>query len=250
MLSDQSSANEGLDRLVVLIPAWEPDGRLSSLVDDLFRCGFASIVVVDDGSSHSCAAVFHALQQRSTVRVVTHERNLGKGRALKTGIDLILRELPLHQGVITADADGQHTAEDIARAAAALCKNETSPVLGVRTFNGDVPLRCRIGNGITRSVFRLLTGIKLSDTQTGLRGFPRDLLPELLLLHGERYEYEMVVLTHLCRTGRTPVEVTIKTLYLDGNRSSHFRPLRDSISILLALVLCVSRSQRRRSSFF
>lgn len=242
MVSNTSSQGGELNWSVVLIPAREPDEHLLLLVDDLLGCGFRYIVVVDDGSSRACAAIFEALQLLSSVHVVRHEHNRGKGRALKTGIDLILREMPLIQGVITADADGQHTAVDIARVATALAKNGIKPVLGVRMFTGAVPLRCRMGNGTTRFIFRRLTGVGLSDTQTGLRGFPRDLLPGLLQLQGERYEYEMAVLTHLCRAGRTPVEVPIETLYLDGNRSSHFKPFRDSIRILLALVRCVFRS--------
>ena len=57
-------------------------------------------------------------------------------------------------------------------------------VLGVRAFVGAVPLRCRVGNGVTRGVFRMLTGVRLGDTQTGLRGFPRGMLRELVGLEG------------------------------------------------------------------
>jgi glycosyltransferase involved in cell wall biosynthesis len=239
-----SSMESGLDRLVVLIPAWQPDGRLVTLVRELAGCGFAGVVVVDDGSSGAGAEIFGELREMASVRVVRHERNLGKGRALKTGMEVVLREIPGVRGVVTADADGQHIAADVVRVAAALRWDEGDVVLGVRRFRGAVPLRCRVGNGFTRGMFRLLTGVRLGDTQTGLRGIPRGLLRELLQMEGERYEYETVVLTRLCLGGCSLVEVPIETVYLEGNRSSHFRPFGDSVRVLAALVRCVYRAQR------
>ncbi len=108
-------------------------------------------------------------------------------------------------------------------------------MLGSRCFSGEVPLRNRFGNGLTRHIFAFITGTKIADTQTGLRAFPTEVLPELLALSGERYEYEMTVLAHVCRR-RKPLEVPIETVYLDGNRSSHFDPLLDSIRIYFVLV--------------
>jgi glycosyltransferase involved in cell wall biosynthesis len=241
MSCSESSLENGLGRLLVLIPAWQPDYRLVSLVEELRGCGFAGILVVDDGSLETSGRVFEELQRLSSVLLVRHERNRGKGRALKTGIEFVLREMPEIQGVVTADADGQHTAADIVRVAKALYGEERL-VLGMRAFGGVMPLRCRVGNGVTRSLFRLLTGVRLSDTQTGLRGIPRKMFEELVEMEGERYEYEMVVLTRLCRAERLPVEVPIETVYLDGNRSSHFKPLADSVQIVWALVRCVMRS--------
>jgi glycosyltransferase involved in cell wall biosynthesis len=235
MSCSESSVENGLGRLLVLIPAWQPDGRLVSLVKDLRGYGFAGILVVDDGSSGAAAGVFEELRRLPLVVVVRHARNMGKGRALKTGIGLVLREMPEIQGLVTADADGQHRAEDIVRVARGLFQEERL-VLGARAFGGAVPLRCRIGNGVTRSVFGWLTGVRLSDTQTGLRGIPRGLFEELVGLEGERYEYEMVVLARLCRTGRRPLEVPIETVYLEGNQSSHFKPLSDSVRVLWALL--------------
>jgi glycosyltransferase involved in cell wall biosynthesis len=240
MSCSESSVENGLGRLLVLIPAWQPDHRLVSLVEDLRGSGFAGILVVDDGSSGAAAGVFEQLRLLHDVVVVRHERNRGKGRALKTGIEFVLREMPGIQGVITADADGQHRAEDIVRVARGLCQEEQL-VLGARAFGGVVPLRCRFGNGVTRSVFGWLTGVRLSDTQTGLRGIPRRMLAKLVEMEGERYEYEIVVLTRLCRTERRPVEVPIETVYLEGNRSSHFKPLADSVRVLWALVRCVAQ---------
>ncbi|HWZ50836.1 MAG TPA: bifunctional glycosyltransferase family 2/GtrA family protein, partial [Granulicella sp.] len=223
------------DRLAVLVPAWQPEERLAGLAASLLARGFGMVIVVNDGSDASCSALFEELALLPRVRVLQHAVNLGKGRALKTGINHFLTELPEMVGLVTADADGQHTAEDTARVAEAMQSARGEVVLGSRRFTGDVPLRSRLGNGLTRQIFAFITGAKISDTQTGLRAFPRKLLPELVGLSGERYEYEMTVLAHVCRQSK-PVEVPIETVYIDGNRSSHFDPVRDSMRIYFVLV--------------
>jgi glycosyltransferase involved in cell wall biosynthesis len=231
----QEASPPALDRMAVLIPAWRPGELLAGLAASLLACGFGTVIVVNDGSDATCAALFEELALLPRVRVLRHAVNLGKGRALKTGINHFLTELPEMDGLVTVDADGQHIAEDTVRVAQAMLIRHGEVVLGSRRFTGDVPLRSRLGNGLTRRIFAFVTGAKISDTQTGLRAFPRQLLPELVGLSGERYEYEMTVLAHVCRQ-RKPVEVPIETVYIDGNRSSHFDPVRDSMRIYFVLV--------------
>ena len=220
---------------VVLIPAWNPAEDLCPFVAGLLTVGFSAVVVVDDGSDSSCRRVFDSLNG-SGVHVLRHAVNLGKGRALKTGFNFVLDSLPHLQGVVTADADGQHRVGDVVRVADALDSLPRRTILGCRQFVGAVPVRSRFGNTVTRWVFRFVTGRGVSDTQTGLRGFPVALLPQLMGLQGERYEYEMTVLGHLCRAGSPLAEVPIATVYLDGNRSSHFDPIRDSMRIYFVLL--------------
>ena len=242
-----------LGSLCVLIPVWGPTASLLSLVAQLSQRGFGKLLIVDDGSSPGCAAVFAKIETLPGVEVLRHAVNLGKGRALKTGFSRLLAADKAFSGVVTADADGQHTPEDIEKVARALLSssllsNELRPVLGTRGFDFDVPWRSRLGNRFTRHLFNLLTGVHLADTQTGLRGFPLAVLPELLALKGERYEYEMTVLAHLCRSGRTPLEVPIATVYLNNNRGSHFHPVWDSMrvySVLLGLVRVLAGGRAR-----
>ncbi|WP_263409945.1 bifunctional glycosyltransferase family 2/GtrA family protein [Terriglobus tenax] len=224
------------EHVALIIPAWQPSEQLVPLVRRLGEFGFGAIVLVDDGSDAAAEQVFAALQALSRVHVLTHAVNLGKGRALKTAFNYVLTSLPEIEAVVTADADGQHRPEDIAKVADAILKIPDRTVLGVRAFSGDVPLRSRWGNALTKKIFRFLTGVNVSDTQTGLRGFSRKLVPELLTLDGERYEYEMTVLASLCRQGSIPFEVPIETVYIEGNRSSHFDPVRDSMRIYFVLV--------------
>ena len=229
-------SGHGLSQIAVLIPAWEPDATLPALVQQLAAAGFGAVIVLDDGSPAACAGIFDAAAQIAGVHLLRHAVNLGKGRALKTGINYLLGELPGFTALVTADADGQHTVADIIRVAESLHGAHGRAVLGSRHFLKDVPLRSKFGNVLTRQIFRLATGAKLADTQTGLRAFPRALLPELMVLEGERYEYEMTVLAHLCRAGSRPMEVPIATLYIDGNKSSHFDPIRDSMRIYFVLL--------------
>jgi glycosyltransferase involved in cell wall biosynthesis len=229
-------SQQSLGRLAVLIPVWQPGELFSIVVATLAAQGFGAVLVVNDGSDKKHSPLFDELTRLPSVHVLRHAVNLGKGRALKTGTNYFLSELPELDGLVTADADGQHTPADIVRIAQVLLTSGERIVLGARTFSAGVPLRSRFGNGLTRHIFAFVTGAKLADTQTGLRGFPRRLLPHLMILDGERYEYEMTVLAHVCRMGDKPVEVPIETVYLDGNRASHFDPIRDSMRIYFVLV--------------
>jgi hypothetical protein len=162
--------------------------------------------------------------------------NLGKGRALKTGMNHVLLAFPEAAGILTVDADGQHLARDVAKVAARFAARPAALVIGSRRFGTGTPLRSRVGNVVTRHVFRVLAGRRISDTQSGLRCFPLSLAPLLLRLEGERFEYEMNVLLALGRAAVEVLEEPISTVYIEGNRSSHFRPLADSMKIYFLLI--------------
>lgn len=224
-----------LDRLAVVIPTYNPDAALARLVADLSARGFGRIVVVDDGSAPPSAPVFDEVRARPEVVLLRHAVNLGKGRALKTAFNWCLCHGREFAGVVTADADGQHAAEDIARVGGELLASG-SFVLGVRDFPASVPLRSRFGNIVTRRVMAFLHGRSVSDTQTGLRGIPMAHLPRLLAISGERYEYEIGMLVDAISRKAQIRQLPIATIYIDGNRSSHFNPLLDSMRIYFVLL--------------
>lgn len=228
----------------VLIPAYEPPGELLATVAELERLGFERIVVVNDGSSGQARRVFEQLAARHPrVRRLEHAVNLGKGAALKTGLNHILANWPDAPGAVTADADGQHLPADILRVAEALCRAESRElILGARRFEGDVPLRSRAGNRISAVVMRALIGQRLSDTQTGLRGIPAGLIPQLLRLAPNGYEFELDALIAAKHRSVPVAEIPIATVYLDGNRSSHFNPLWDSMRIYFVFLRFVLAS--------
>ncbi len=217
--------------IAILIPAYQPDEKLIGVVDTLSKSCEDAIVVVDDGSKESCLEIFKTVSTYPRVTVLTHAVNQGKGRALKTAIEHCLKNTDV-DACVTVDADGQHTPLDILKVLAALKETPEALVLGSRDFDfSNVPLKSKLGNKITRFVTRFMIGQKITDTQTGLRAFSKFAMEKYLTIPGERYEFEMNMLLYSKRYGIKIREVTIETVYLDHNSSSHFNPLLDSIRI-------------------
>lgn len=224
---------ESVTAPVILIPAYNPDEKLLALLPKL-RERFDRIVLVNDGSTRGLDVFPQA--EKFVEKVLVHPVNRGKGAALRTGFAYI-READ----VVTADADGQHTPEDIAKVAEGLRTQRQGLVLGVRAFTGKVPFRSRFGNTWTRWIFFLLTRLMIRDTQTGLRGIPAGLVKRMLAIKGDRYEYEMAMLADAKNHEQKPLQIPIETVYIEENATSHFNPLRDTIRIYRSLLqFCLS----------
>lgn len=214
---------------VILIPAYKPSELLVDFVRELKENSLET-VVVDDGGGDEFDGIFNSIAD--LCKVIRYTPNRGKGAALKTGFKYIRENIPSCKYVITADADGQHKISDIIRVAERLAEeNENVMVTGARHFENEVPLRSRLGNNVTRFVYNLLTRQKVTDTQTGLRGFHISALPWLESIKGDRYEYEMNMLMKAGEEGVEIREVKIETVYENNNASSHFRPFADSVRI-------------------
>ena len=224
----------------ILIPAYKPDFKLVELTKLLLAHDDLKIVVVDDGSGEAYQNVFSALDAR--VALISYPVNKGKGGALKTGMEYILAKLPDCERVVTADADGQHKYEDIRKV---IRKSEEMPgalVLGSRAFTGNVPFKSRWGNAITRAVFHVASGVRVRDTQTGLRGFDRACMRRFLAVPGDRYEYEINMLLTATRAEIPIHEVEIETVYINDNKGSHFHPFKDAFRIYACIFKFVASS--------
>ena len=221
----------------VIIPAYEPDARLLGLIEELNKSGLGPVIVVNDGSEGAeYKEIFEGASQRGA-RLLTHAVNMGKGRALKDAFNYCLNEYDDLLGVINADSDGQHTTEDIRKCMDALVADPEALILGVRDFNeSGIPARSVFGNKTTSRVMKLLLGLSISDTQTGLRGISVPFMKYLLTENGERFEFETNMLIATKELGIRIVEVPIKTIYLEENKSSHFNPILDSIRIYAVFV--------------
>lgn len=220
-----------MDEMICLIPAYEPDDKLTQTVREGLAAGISRFLIVNDGSSEASRRIFDELRSLGAV-VIEHGKNRGKGAALKTGISYVAENWPEVKGIVTADADGQHRVSDILNIFDEMEKNPSELTLGVRDFSGDhVPGRSRLGNAITSFIFRLMTGIRLRDTQTGLRGIPRMYFETSLRSEGDRYEYELNILLDLAAANVHFNQVPIETIYINENKSSHFRVIRDSFLI-------------------
>lgn len=218
--------------MAVIIPSLEPDARLPRLVEDLRRAGFEKILVVNDGSSAAYDPVYHDLQTAHGCVALRHAVNLGKGRGLKNAFNYVLLNWPDCVGCVTADSDGQHSAEDIAACARALCEHPDALVLGCRRFSlKGVPFHNRMGNLITNKVTEMLSGLKVSDTQTGLRAIPLAFMARLMNVKGERFNYEMNMLLKAKEADVQIIEVPISTIYDAQGQSSHFNLWKDSARI-------------------
>ena len=218
---------------IVLIPAYEPDENLIELLEKLSKID-VSVIVVDDGSGEEYEDIFEEAEKYAYV--ISYKTNRGKGYALKKGFKYIEKNYIENYTVITMDSDGQHTVEDAIKLADYLEEHPNELVLGKRLRGKNTPLRSRIGNGTTRVVYKISTGVSIYDTQTGLRAFTDKLMDIMLDIEGDRYEYEMNVLLKLPKLKVKMHEIEIKTIYLDNNSKSHFNPFKDSIRIYKQII--------------
>jgi putative flippase GtrA len=220
--------------VIILIPSFEPTFRLLDVIAGIRGAvPWLTVLVVDDGSGVAYAPVFEAARSAGA-RVLSYPDNRGKGHALKTGFHYAQTRWP-GEALVTADSDGQHSTADIIRVAD-LTRDSDAIVLGGRRFTGEVPVRSRAGNAITRRLFRAASGLAVHDTQTGLRGFPAATIGWLTTVKGDRFEYELNVLLEATSAGLVVREIEIETIYLDENASSHFRPIIDSARIMAPML--------------
>lgn len=216
---------------VLIIPTIDPDYRLVSLVQEMQARELERIIVVDDGSSDECRFLFDALRQHG-VRVYHHATNLGKGQAIKTALQHVRSLFPNATHFVTMDDDGQHLPDDVIAVCKAAAAHPDCIVLGTRDFHAHgIPSRSRIGNAFSSAFFKMDTGMTCPDTQTGLRAIPMKLIGLALSTPGARYDYEMNFLTCAVKDGVPVAMVPITTVYENGNKGSHFSPVRDSLLV-------------------
>lgn len=222
-------------KTALIIPAYQPDQKMLKLLEQ-FRGNDAFVpIVVDDGSGDAYRAIFDAATEFAIV--LRHPQNRGKGAGLKTAMQYVLDQLPECSFALTADADGQHKYEDILRVNQTALAHPGALVLGSRRMVGDhIPLRSRLGNGITRKVFSAVAGKRVYDTQTGLRAYDRETMRKFVQISGDRYEYEINELLDAAQSNMDIIEVPIETVYIDENQSSHFNKFRDSFRIYMCIL--------------
>lgn len=219
---------------VILIPAYNPTETLTLLLRTIRAHSSAPIVLVDDGSRTECRPVFDCAATTEKVFLVRHAVNLGKGAALKTGLNFGLVRFPEAKFFVTADADGQHLPEDIVKVAES--STAGSLTLGVRSFDREVPLKSKVGNTISRYVYHLVTGVPLLDTQTGLRSISRAFAEHCLPILANKYEFETAMIMTARKSSLAFKQVPIQTVYINSNRGTHFNPVLDSFRIYFLLV--------------
>lgn len=182
--------------MVVVIPAYEPDYRLENLISSLKKEKNLKLIVVNDGSSSD--DVFNKIKDES---------------------------------VIFADADGQHSSDDIIKLS--LLDDNFSLIIGTRDFNlKHVPFSSKFGNRITSLIVYNKTKKYIKDTQSGLRLIPYKYIKDIINLEGSRYEYEINILLYFLKNDISIKEIPITTIYeTKKNETSHYRCIKDSLRI-------------------
>lgn len=220
----------------IIIPALEPGEKLCGYIKQLNQRICASVLVIDDGSGPAYGQIFGKLNRMDGCTVLRHDVNRGKGGALKTGFKYVQEHTGNPSRVVCVDCDGQHLPEDVERVLGMTAEEPDALILGGRDFSeAGVPLRCRFGNYASSFIFWMICGAWIRDTQTGLRAFDGEMLPLMRSIPGERFEYETQMLL-TCAGRDIPVKTCpIQTVYEENNAGSHFRPMKDSLSVLKVL---------------
>lgn len=236
-------------RCCVIIPTYNNAGTLSAVIDETLEyC--ADVIVVNDGCTDETAQIISSFGE--LIRSLTQERNQGKGVALQCGMAYAQR-LGFRYA-ITMDSDGQHYPSDIPKFVDAIEQNLGTLLVGARNLNADgMPGKNTFANRFSNFWFRLETGVRLEDTQSGFRAYPLDKisLGSHLLTGGYEFELEMLVFT--AWRGIPVKNIPVRVYYPpEGERVSHFRPFRDftKISILNTLLVLYCLLWRWPANFF
>ena len=212
----------------VVIPTYNNDRTLGGVIAGVRRyC--ADIFVVNDGSTDRTAEV---LASTEGIRTIAYARNRGKGYALRRGLRAA-REAGFRYA-LTIDSDGQHYPDDIARFVERIERRPDTLLIGARNLTADnMPARNTFANRFSNFWYLVETGRRLEDTQSGFRLYPLRQLGRLRSLCS-RYEFEVEVIVRAAWRGVEVENIPVKVYYApDGERVSHFRPLRDFTRISL-----------------
>jgi glycosyltransferase involved in cell wall biosynthesis len=194
-----------MGRIIAVMPAYNEEKRIASVISKTKEY-VDEIVVVDDGSSDNTSNV-----SKEANFILKHAINMGKGLALKTGIEFALKRNP--ELIITIDADGQHEPSEIPKLINQIKEHKADLVIGSRTKPDNMPLLYRYGNFFIHSTFRLLFQ-NIKDTQSGFRIFNPD-INEKIKWQASDYKVEAEVLANANKHNLKCIEVPINTIYQD-----------------------------------
>lgn len=222
---------------VVVIPAFNEARTILSVISAVCEQDVDRVIAVDDGSSDDTAALItgFSTQARSslTLELIRHPANRGKGFALASGIARAIEADA--RRVITIDADGQHCASDIRRLEQAALLDPNAIVIAARTeAREQAPALRRFANGVADFWISWACGRRVDDTQSGFRLYPAALLRSLSTRPqvDQGFAFETELLIEGVASGASLRSVAIMTRYQQGLRQSHYRPWRDTWSIV------------------
>lgn len=234
-----SSISETFDTLgvCIIIPTYNNDATLASVIADVTNYT-KNIIVINDGSFDNTLSI---LENYPYVQLITYPNNVGKGWALRKAFDLANKLN--YKFAISIDSDGQHFAKDLPLFIDKLSFEQNAIIIGARNMNqASVPGGSSFGNNFSNFWFRLETGIRLPDTQSGYRLYPLEAINSMRFFT-RKYEFEIEVLVRAAWKGVKIVSVPISVYYAPkGERVSHFRPYNDffRISVLNTILVLIT----------
>lgn len=199
-----------MEKIFVVIPVFNEDRVVKSVIEDVKKSGFKNIIVVDDGSTDKSFAV----SKKTDSIVIHHALNRGKGAALKTGVEAA--KILGAESVITFDGDGQHDPSDIKKMISKI-EMGYDVVLGTRSFE-KIPALRRVGNIMGNIFTWLIYGLWVNDSQCGFRAFSKRALKFIDTQH-DRYEYESEVVREIARHKLKFTEIPIRVLYTEYSQT-------------------------------
>jgi glycosyltransferase involved in cell wall biosynthesis len=223
-MDDSPAPAAAVNRTTVaaIIPAYFEEKHIGDVVERTLK-QLDNVLVIDDGSTDATAANARA----AGAQVIVHERNLGKGEAIKTGLHYWVDRGFRH--IVMLDADGQHLPEEIARFVAAAASGAQ---LYIGTRMNDVrtmPMLRRLVNRYMSRRISRVCGQEIPDTQCGFRMLEAPVIPFLFQGAG-RFDYETEMLIVASRQGFRIDSVPVSTVY--GDEVSSIHPVRDTIRFL------------------
>ncbi len=213
-------------KCVVIIPTYNNAGTIAKVIADV-RCFAEDVMVVNDGSTDDSQSILESIPG---IRIVSYQKNMGKGHALRTGLEQAYSDG--YRYALTIDADGQHFADDIPAFIDRIEEIPDSLLIGARNLTADnMPSKNTFANRFSNFWYRVETGKTLSDTQSGFRLYPLDRLQGLKFMTS-RYEFEVEIIVRAAWRGVNVENVPVKVYYPPvEERVSHFRPFRDFFRI-------------------
>lgn len=213
---------------VVIIPTYNNRSTLRDIVKGVRKvCG--NIIIVDDGSSYSTSELIADIDG---VEIITHDKNRGKGAALKSGFLKAFNSG--YKYAITIDSDGQHYPDDIIKFFEASVKEPGTLWVGSRDFNNEnMPEKNSFANRFSNFWFKVETGISMVDTQSGFRLYPLEKMKEIRIISG-RYEFELEIIVRAAWRNIPVKNIPVGVYYPPKEtRISHFKPFKDFTRISL-----------------
>lgn len=228
---------ESLKNTIVIIPTYNNAGTVGDVIQRTLAFGLP-VLVVNDGSTDETAEM---LARFPEIRVIGFPKNKGKGAALKAGLKAAAEEN--FRYAITLDSDGQHYPEDIPVFLSEIEKTPDALLIGSRNLRADnMPGKNTFANKFSNFWYRIETGKKMEDTQSGYRLYPLEKIKKLRLFTG-KYEFELEVIVQSAWKGVDVRNVPVRVYYPpEGERVSHFHPWRDftRISLLNTVLVLVA----------